>query len=126
MSPVQAYVDVPELRRFSERSPAPSERRQHHRYPINAPTEYILAGNRAQATTLNMSSGGVLLKTDERLPLGSPIRVLIDWPVLLDERCPLRLVIAGKILRSDARVTAVGIIRYDFHLRPRRGVVFAA
>jgi hypothetical protein len=51
---------------------------------------------------------------------------LIDWPALLDQRCPLRLVITGKILRSDQTGTAVGIIRYDFRIRPRSAAPFAA
>lgn len=105
---------------------APYERRQHQRFPISANSQYILAGNRAQATTLDISSGGVFLKTEKILPVGKQIQVLIDWPALLDERCPLRLVITGKVLRSDPAGTAVGIIRYDFRIRPKSAAPFAA
>ena len=105
---------------------APYERRQHQRFPITAHSQYILAGNRAQATTLDISSGGVFLKTEKILPVGKQIQVLIDWPALLDERCPLRLVITGKVLRSDQAGTAVGIIRYDFRIRPKSAAPFAA
>ena len=80
----------------------------------------------AQAITLDISSGGVLLKTVERLPLGSRIQVLIDWPVLLDQRCPLRLAIVGMVLRSDARGTTIRIVQYDFRLRPRSAAIVAA
>ena len=103
-----------------------SERRQHRRYPIIAKSEYVMAGNRAPATTLDISSGGVFLKTDKNLPLGNPIQVFIDWPMLLDQRCPLRLLISGRVLRSDARGTVVGILSYDFRLRPRGSAHFAA
>lgn len=102
------------------------ERRQHQRYPITAQSECILAVNRAQATTLNISSGGVFLKTDEILPVGDQIRVLINWPVLLDQRCPLRLVITGKVLRSGEAGAAVRTIRYDFKIRPKLATGFAA
>lgn len=105
---------------------APYERRRHQRFPITARSQYILAGIREQATTLDISSGGVFLKTEKILPVGKQIEVLIDWPALLDDRCPLRLVIAGKVLRSDQAGTAVGIIRYDFRIRPKTAAPFAA
>jgi len=121
-----AHVPSPKAYRQTGPSFAQSERRQHRRYPITAELEYILTGNRAQATTLNISSGGVFLKTDQILPVGDQIRVLINWPVLLDQRCPLRLVITGRILRSDEAGAAVGIIRYDFKIHPKRATRFAA
>lgn len=105
---------------------APYERRQHQRFPITANSHYILAGNKEQATTTDISSGGAFLKTETILPVGKPIQVLIDWPALLDQRCPLRLVITGKILRSDKTGTAVGIIRYEFRIRPKSAAPFAA
>lgn len=113
-------------------SPAPSlrfvpyERRQHQRFPITAQAQYILAGNRGQATTVDISSGGVFLKADKSLPLGKQVQVLIDWPALLDQRCPLRLVITGRVLRSDSSGTAIGIVRYDFRIRPKSAAPFAA
>ena len=121
-----AHVPSPKADRQAGPSFAQSERRQHRRYPITAQLEYILTGNRAQATTLNISSGGVFLKTDQILPVGDQIRVLINWPVLLDQRCPLRLVITGRILRSDEAGAAVGIVRYDFKIHPKRATRFAA
>jgi hypothetical protein len=101
------------------------ERRQHQRYSIFAQSEYILAGNRAQATTLNISSGGVFLKTDHLLPVGKRIQVFIDWPVLLDQRCPLRLVMTGRVLRSDEAGAAVENRRYDFKIRPTGNAAMA-
>jgi len=105
---------------------APYERRQHQRFPITAQSQYILAGSKEQATTTDISSGGVFLKTAKILPVGKQIQVLIDWPALLDQRCPLRLVIIGKVLRSAEGGTAVGIIRYDFRIRPKSAAPFAA
>ena len=105
---------------------APYERRHHQRFPITAHSQFILAGNKGQATTTDISSGGVFLKTETILPLGKQIQVLIDWPALLDQRCPLRLVIVGRVLRSDAAGAAIGIIRYDFRIRPRSAAPFAA
>ena len=105
---------------------APYERRQHQRFPITAKCQYILTGIRGQAVTSNIGSGGVLLKAEQILPVGKQLQVFIDWPALLDQRCPLRLVITGKILRSDKHGAAIGIIRYEFRIRPKHATPFPA
>jgi len=61
---------------------------------------------------------GVFLKTDQLLPVSKRIQIFINWPVLLDQRCPLRLVMTGRVLRSDEAGDAVGKLRYDFKIRP--------
>ena len=114
LQPDGAHLQLERFLRLQEQS----ERRQHRRYPIIARSEYILAGNRGQGTTVNISSGGVFLKTDRLLPVGKQIQVFINWPVLLDQRCPLRLVMTGRVLRSDEAGAAVGKLRYDFKIRP--------
>jgi hypothetical protein len=114
-----AHIPSPNADRQTGPSFAQWERRRHQRYSIFARSEYILAGNQAEATTLNISSGGVFLKTDQLLPVGKRIQVFIDWPVLLDQRCPLRLVMTGWVLRSDEAGAAVEKRRYDFKIRPR-------
>jgi hypothetical protein len=96
---------------------APYDRRQYHRFPIIAQAEYILDGHRANARTVDISRGGVLLNTRSFLQIGQPILVLLDWPVLLDQRCRLRLGVSGTVLRSNAAGTAVGISGYEFRIR---------
>jgi hypothetical protein len=86
----------------------------------------VVSGSRGQAATTDIGSGGVFLKTDQILPIGKQIQVMIDWPALLDQRCPLRLVITGKVLRSALSGTAVGILRYEFRIRPKSAAGFAA
>ena len=96
-----------------------NERRRHQRFPISAPSRYRVNGVRGHAMTVDISSGGVFLKTETILPVGAHIDVWIDWPALLDQRCPLRLVITGAILRSGREGMAVEIKRYSFRLRPK-------
>ena len=98
---------------------AVSERRQRRRYQFTAESQCILNGNRERATTADISSGGVFFRTETPLPVGKWIELLIDWPVLLNHQCPIRLVVHGRVRRSDARGTAVEIVRHDFRLRPR-------
>ena len=58
------------------------ERRRHQRFPINVSSRYLLDEARGYATTVNISSGGVLLNTKEILPVGRQVQLLIDWPAL--------------------------------------------
>ena len=102
-----------------DRAQQPNDRRQHQRYSIAASVQYIVHGFRGDAITTDLSSGGVHLKCRQLLPVGRTIHLWIDWPVLLDNRCPLRLVIVGKTIRSDSDGTAVKIVRYDFKIRPK-------
>lgn len=110
----------------SARRAGVQDRRRQQRFPINVRARYLLDGVRGYATTSNISSGGVLLETKQVLPLDRPMQVWIDWPALLDQRCPLRLVIFGRILRSSICGTAVEITRYSFRIRPRSEGPFTA
>lgn len=126
MSPVQfpstgARSQFQGINMFASSAPGlqARERRRHQRFPINVSSRYLLDGAGSHATTLNISSGGVLLATKEILPVGRQVQLFIDWPALLDQRCPLRLVINGHILRSTRFGTVVAISRYSFRLRPK-------
>ena len=116
-----------EVKMYSGPAPriAAKERRRQQRFPIIARSRYLLEGAGGFAVTANISSGGVLLETKEILPAGRPVQVWIDWPALLYERCPLRLVLSGHILRSNITGTAVEITRYCFRLRPKSEGPFA-
>ena len=102
------------------------DRRQHWRYPISAAVHYQLSDIRGDCVMLDISSGGVLLKGDRILPNRAAIQLRIDWPVLLDNRCRLRLVIDGIIIRSGPSGTAVKIMRHDFRIRPKNAEPHAA
>ena len=114
------------IRRSPSLSVAQMDRRQYHRFPITSHAEYILDGHRANATTLDIGRGGVLLKTSTTLRIGEQIVVFIDWPVLLDQRLPIRLVFFGRVLRSDGAATAVGITRYEFRVHAQNSLRLSA
>jgi hypothetical protein len=67
----------------------------------------------------DVSSGGVFLKAQGPLSVGQPIELFLAWPALRGGRRTLRLVIRSRILRSSARGSAVGILRYEHRLRPK-------
>jgi len=103
-----------ETRSASLRSEERTDQRARDRYPISLDLQYkVLRGGRVEQTgtgrTLNISSGGVLFETDDRLPQRGLVELALQWPYLLQGVCALKLVMRGRIVRSAAnnRETAV-------------------
>lgn len=96
---------------------SPSDRRTKRRYPINLEVHYKLLKHRrverlGAGRTLNISSGGVLFEADGLLPGSGPIELALNWPFLLHGSCNLKLVMRGRIVRTNERAIA---IRAEFH-----------
>jgi hypothetical protein len=97
-----------------------AERRLHRRYPITLRIEYKFPTTggtkwRGFGKTLNLSTGGVLIEAYGALPADGPIEIAMDWPFLLDGACPLKLVIQGRVVRSNKHLAAAQILRHEFH-----------
>jgi hypothetical protein len=95
------------------------DQRLHHRYPIRLDVEYKLHRKgevilRGLGRTLNISSGGVFLSVNDSLEIGGLIELAVNWPLLLDGFCPLKLKIRGLIVRSDVKGIAVEIQHHEF------------
>jgi hypothetical protein len=69
--------------------------------------------------TSNLSSGGAAFVLDHDLPIGAYIELSISWPVLLDDTCPMRLIVFGRVLRSASRRSACTIEKYEFRTAAR-------
>jgi hypothetical protein len=96
-----------------------TERRSHQRYPISLKVDYRLlrrghVDGIGSARTIDMASGGVLLDTKATLTPGTSIELFINWPMLLEGVCPLRLVMWGRITRSDSRGVAIQTKQHEF------------
>ena len=96
-----------------------SEQRSHQRYPIELELEYRLLSKSGSeplgsGKTRNISSRGVLFEAPGSLPEGGSIEVLLSWPFLLEGVCPLRLVMRGRIVRSDLRGVAIQSTYHEF------------
>ena len=95
-----------------------SERRSSRRYSIERDLQYRMRGVRSALSgagvTVNMSSNGVLFKTEQALLVGKPIVLEINWPVLLNESRPLKLVAHGRIIWSDTELAAMNIEGWEF------------
>jgi hypothetical protein len=100
------------------------ERRAKKRFTIEQDVRYkMLYGQRIAETgvgkTVNISSGGVWLTTDNPLTAGMPVELAMNWPVLLHDSCPMKLMIYGCVMRSSEKGAAISIERYEFRTQGR-------
>ena len=110
---------------------ADQERRIKRRFQIDQEVKYkMLYGQRIAETgvgrTINVSSGGVWFSTENMLTSGMPVELSMTWPVLLNESCPMKLMIYGCVVRSNERGAAVAIERYEFRTQGSRNFQGAA
>jgi hypothetical protein len=103
------------------------ERRSKRRFRIEQEVRYrLLYGHRIAETgvgrTVNMSSSGVWITTQTTLTAGLPIELSVTWPALLNDVCPMKLMIYGCVVRSTDRGAAISIERYEFRTQGSRAL----
>jgi hypothetical protein len=96
-----------------------TERRASPRYPIERKIVFRRPGRRAGhadavGQTINMSSSGLLFTADQPLSPGERIQMAVSWPVRLDQRWPMKMVLAGRVVRCAEGTAAVQILKYEF------------
>jgi hypothetical protein len=69
--------------------------------------------------TVDISSGGVAFTTDHYLPNDAMIEVSVSWPVTLENACPLRLVVRGRVVRNEGKAVACTIDKFEFRTQAR-------
>jgi hypothetical protein len=67
--------------------------------------------------TINISSSGVLFTSEHELQEGKRLELSVSWPARLDDKCHLKLVAKGRVIRTEAGVTAMSIEKYEFRTR---------
>src|SRR5262245_112005 len=100
------------------------ERRAKYRFPIHREMRYKLLKNgvitaTGEGHTLNIGSGGISFAVNHDLPLDTYIELSISWPVLLENRCPMRMIAFGRLLRCADGVGACSIDKYEFRTQAR-------
>lgn len=110
-----------------ERSLSGSERRSSSRFPIEREVFYRVLNKRSQnesgsGITKNMSSSGILFTTEHTLLPGKRVEVAISWPAQLDNKCPLKLIARGRVVRSEPGLAAVEIQQYEFRTMGAHGL----
>lgn len=101
-----------------------SERRSKFRFAMNRELRYKVTGERVRAAagnghTLNLCSTGVAFQTEQPMVEGTFVELSIQWPVLLDDTCPMRLIVFGRILRATEETAVCSIDKYEFRTAAR-------
>ena len=86
------------------------------RYKVAEDGVVVAAGS---GQTINLCSGGVAFVTEQPLAAGGLVELSISWPVLLDETCPMRFIVFGRILRCNGRKAVCSIDKYEFRTSAR-------
>jgi hypothetical protein len=59
------------------------------------------------------------IQTETPLREAMRIEISMSWPVLLDQTCPMKLVIYGSVIRTQGEHAAIAIERYEFRTQGR-------
>ncbi len=105
-----------------------ADRRSSDRFPIERELRYKVLSKKNNeefgvGKTVNMSSNGVLFTTDQLLLPGRRVEVSISWPAQLNNRCALRLVARGRVVRFDDGRAAMEIQQYEFKTQAMASVI---
>jgi hypothetical protein len=92
------------------------ERRAKRRFPIQLPAELCIREMRFRGTTVNISSGGLLIKcSHSSLKIGRRVTVRItNWPNSKGKQSDVTLVIEGAVVRDSTGFIAIRRTRYEF------------
>jgi hypothetical protein len=96
-----------------QRTLATRDRRCNPRFLISTQVEYTVGRLHGKGVIRNISGRGVFMQIGRTLPVGRPLELLIDWPTKLDGNLRLQLSVKGKVLRSTADGTAVGVLGFE-------------
>ena len=106
-------------------------RRARPRFAIDREMRYKLMENNkvvetGTGTTIDISSRGVSFLADHRLAPGAFVELSISWPAMLENDLPLRLVVFGRIMRTEEFKAVATIEKYEFRTQPRAPLAGAA
>jgi hypothetical protein len=121
-------VTVAEVIETSETSEVPTlnpqhitqaDRRHSDRFPVEREVRFRClskSGNEdaGEGKTINISSSGVLFTSKHMLLPGRIMELSVSWPARLNNRCALRLVARGRVIRFEQGVAAIAIQQYEF------------
>src|ERR1035438_7796634 len=113
---------IGEVQPAGVRRPKFQEKRKSNRFPVHQGIQYRDMDPRQGKSaggglTLDMSGSGIRISIQEPIPIGRILEVSVDWPVRLDETCPLKVVLVGPVVRCEADWAALSILRYEFRTR---------
>ena len=107
-----------------------ADRRRSDRFAIEREIRYRALNKRGgeetgEGKTVNMSSSGVLFTAEQILRPGRRVELAISWPAQLNNKCALKLVARGRIVRFDNGLAAMEIQQYEFRTQSAPGATAA-
>lgn len=96
--------------------------RRSTRYPIALSVRFHsidrVQGHGGAGITRDLSSHGMFIETDrEKADPGSLVKIIMDWPVLLEGNIRLQFIAEGQVVRCDAFGFGVRILRHEYRTR---------
>lgn len=93
-------------------------RRVDRRYSVEIPLRYSYSQKGiaylGAGTVADLSRSGVRFMTDAPPPAGVEVELRLAWPFLLQNVCPLELIIRGEVYHTGPRGTVVTLHHYEF------------
>jgi hypothetical protein len=104
------------------------DRRSAKRLAIERDVQYRVLTRRegepeGEGKTLNMSSSGVLFTTTQTLLPGRRLELAISWPAQLDNKCALKLVARGRVVRFEGNAAALEIMQHEFRTKSSKAEI---
>jgi hypothetical protein len=94
------------------------DRRCDRRYAVEIPLRFTYTEKGiaylGSGTVADLSRSGVRFFTDSPPPDGVEVELRLAWPFLLQNVCPLELMIRGEVFRTGPRGTVVNLHHYEF------------
>jgi PilZ domain-containing protein len=102
-----------------------TERRAKLRFPVSREMRYKLLENgkiiaTGHGETTDMSSGGIAFRTNAMAEAGDYLELSISWPALLDDTCPMRLVVYGRLVRRSESLVVCSVEKWEFRTGSRQ------
>lgn len=94
--------------------PSMTDRRLNTRYPVKLPVTFESRKISGSGITLDLSSKGVFISTQQYVAPGTRLELKMAWPYLLDGVKGLQLVATGRVTRTTSQGFAVEIGQHQF------------
>jgi hypothetical protein len=101
---------------------------RRYAYEMELQFSYTLAGATyfGSGLTVDLSRGGVRFTAEDPPPDGVEVELRIAWPYLLQNVCPLELLVRGTATGTSERGTVLAMDHYEFRTCGERSFVSAA
>lgn len=99
----------------------PKGARRSTRYPLALSVRFhplgAAQGNSGNGVTRDFSSQGMFIETNREAEPGSQVKIVAEWPVLLEGVVPLQFIAVGQVVRCDAFGFGMRILRHEYRTR---------